>query len=234
LSTVFYSELNPLKYTSPKKPIFDIMKNKLYRRNKMKKNLFIFFAIVILFVQACSVNESDTAVSVEGGVLIPSIESTSAEIPLVGAAGVNIVVPDLCDTANDLDTIEFATEVIRLVNVERAKAKLIALTEQSQLTQAAQTHSIDMACNLFLSHTGSDGSSPFQRMVRFGYNYSTAAENVAAGYATPAAVVKGWMASTGHRANIMNKNFTEIGIGYVITSEGPYFHYWTMALGKPK
>ncbi|MBL8050581.1 MAG: hypothetical protein JNM46_05110 [Anaerolineales bacterium] len=200
----------------------------------MKKQFFLFFALVIFFLQACGAGTSSDPVEVEGGVLIqPIAESSEVAIPLAGSAGASAEVPALCETANDASAVAFAEEVIRLTNVERKKVGAVAVTAQAQLTQAAQTHSIDMACNQFFSHTGSDGSTPFQRIFRFGYSYASAAENVAAGYATPADVVKGWMASTGHKTNMLNKNFTEIGIGYVFTSQG-YFHYWTMVLAKPK
>ncbi|MBL8091438.1 MAG: CAP domain-containing protein [Anaerolineales bacterium] len=200
----------------------------------MKKQFFLFFILVIFFVQACGAGVSSEPVEVEGGVLVPPVaESSEAAIPLAGSAGASAEVPALCDGANADKAAEFAAEVIRLTNVERKKVGAVAVTAQAQLTQAAQTHSIDMACNQIFSHTGSDGSTPFQRIFRFGYTYASAAENVAAGYATPADVVKGWMASTGHKANMLNKNFTEIGIGYVFINQG-YFNYWTMVLAKPK
>lgn len=200
----------------------------------MKKQYLLFFALVILFLQACGAGVSAEPVEIEGGVLVPPVEESSqAAIPLSGSAGASAEVPTLCDGASDADAVAFAEEVLRLVNIERKKVGAVALTLQTQLTQAAQTHSIDMACNQIFSHTGSDGSTPFQRIARFGYVYASAAENVAAGYATPADVVKGWMASPGHKTNMLNKNFTQMGLGYVFTSEG-YFHYWTMTLGKPK
>lgn len=200
----------------------------------MKKRFVLFFALIILFIQACGAGVSADPVTVEGGVLVPPVEESSvAAIPLSGSAGASATVPDLCEGADDANAEAFLAEVIRLTNVERKKVGAVALTSQVQLTQAAQAHSIDMACNQIFSHTGSDGSTPFQRMARFGYLYLSAAENVAAGYATPADVVKGWMASSGHKTNMLNKNFTEIGIGYVSITEG-YFHYWTMTLGKPK
>ncbi|MFN3491892.1 MAG: CAP domain-containing protein [Anaerolineales bacterium] len=200
----------------------------------MKKQFFLFLILTIFFAQACGAGASSEPVEVEGGLLIPPIaESSEAVVPLAGSAGASAEVPALCDGANDANATAFAEEVIRLTNVERKKVGAAAVTAQAQLTQAAQTHSIDMACNQFFSHTGSDGSTPFQRIFRFGYTYASAAENVAAGYATPADVVKGWMASSGHKANMLNKNFTEIGIGYVLIDKG-YFHYWTMVLAKPK
>ncbi len=200
----------------------------------MKKYFFFYFVLAIFLMQACGGGVSSEPVEVEGGVLIePITESSEAVVPLAGSAGASAEVPALCDGANADKAAEFAAEVIRLTNIERKKAGAAEVKAQAQLTQAAQTHSIDMACNQIFSHTGSDGSTPFQRIFRFGYVYASAAENIAAGYATPADVIKGWMASAGHKANMLNKNFTEIGIGYVFIDEG-YFHYWTMVLAKPK
>jgi uncharacterized protein YkwD len=89
---------------------------------------------------------------------------------------------------------------------------------QSQLQAAARIHSADMACNNFVSHTGSDGSSVRDRVERQGYSWSWIGENI---YVTsntsssaPQQVFDWWMNSTPHRANLMSPNYTEIGIGY--------------------
>jgi uncharacterized protein YkwD len=78
-----------------------------------------------------------------------------------------------------------------------------------------------------LSHTGSDGSDPGQRITRAGYIWRTYGENVAAGYTTPESVVAGWMQSDGHRANILNPAFRDIGVGYAYGASSTYKHYWT-------
>src|SRR5690606_8340489 len=189
----------------------------------------------VLFLQACGSGSSANIVEVEDGYLIPPVlESSEVALPLSGSAGASQEVPELCEKANDIDMVAFAEEVLRLANAERKKAGVkTVLALQPQLTQAAQSHTIDMACNQFVDHIGSDGSTPFQRIFNFEYTYASASENVAAGYATPATVMKGWMASSGHKANILNKNFTEVGIGYVFIDTG-YFYYWTMVFAKPK
>ena len=74
----------------------------------------------------------------------------------------------------------------------------------------------------YFSHTSPTYGSPFQMMKSFGISYKSAGENIARGYATPEAVVNGWMNSSGHRANILNKSFTHIGVGYVQSG-----NYWT-------
>ncbi|MBD2206238.1 CAP domain-containing protein [Calothrix sp. FACHB-1219] len=136
-----------------------------------------------------------------------------------------------CDVADpspiDLATISVIQQVLDIVNNERSRVGLSPLRLHSQLTAAAQAHSNDMARNNFMSHTGSDGSSPFDRMKRYGYNYRQAAENVASGYSSPQDVMRGWMNSSGHRANILNPNYRDIGIGYANGNQ----LYWTQTFG---
>jgi uncharacterized protein YkwD len=111
---------------------------------------------------------------------------------------------------------------VALVNAERAKAGCPALTVDPALTKAAQEHSEDMAAHRNMSHTGSDGSSPADRITGAGYRWSAYGENVAYGYDTPEQVMAGWMASSGHRANILDCGFKEIGVG--LAQPGSY---WT-------
>ena len=127
----------------------------------------------------------------------------------------------------DLATLSVIQEVLNLVNSERGRAGLSPLRLHSQLMAAAQAHSNDMARHNFMSHTGSDGSSPFDRMKRYGYNFRWAGENVASGYSSPQDVMRGWMNSSGHRANILNRNFRDIGIGYARGNRP----YWTQKFG---
>ncbi|MEU9169467.1 CAP domain-containing protein [Streptomyces sp. NPDC048420] len=117
-------------------------------------------------------------------------------------------------------------QVLTLVNAERAKAGCSPLTENSKLTKAAQDHSQDMADHQNMSHTGSDGSSMGDRLARVGYAFRTAGENVAYGYSSPESVMDGWMNSPGHKANILNCAFKEIGIG--LAQPG---YYWTQDFG---
>ena len=119
--------------------------------------------------------------------------------------------------------------VLQLVNSERASAGCSALTANGTLTSVARAHSVDMATRGFFSHTNPDGLDPFERMRAAGYNGRTMGENIAAGYATPAAVMNAWMNSSGHRANILNCAFKEIGIGKA--TGGSYGTYWTQDFG---
>lgn len=103
----------------------------------------------------------------------------------------------------------------------------------AQLAQAAAAHTLDMAQHQTMSHTGSDGSSPGDRITRTGYTWSTYGENVAYGYATQSATIDGWRGSDGHCANMMNPQFTEIGMACVRDSV-TNTPYWTLVLAKPR
>lgn len=94
----------------------------------------------------------------------------------------------------------------------------------------AQAHSDDQARHQNMSHTGSDGSSPFTRMQRAGYRYLSAGENVAMGYADVAAVMAGWMNSPGHRDNIL-RGYTQVGFGLAVDARGR--RYWTALFATP-
>jgi uncharacterized YkwD family protein/spore coat assembly protein SafA len=122
----------------------------------------------------------------------------------------------------DSTVSSYEREVIRLVNVERRKAGLTDLSEDWQLSRVARYKSEDMRNLGYFSHTSPTYGSPFEMMKSFGISYRSAGENIARGQKSPAAVVNAWMNSSGHRANILNKSFTHIGVGYV--SDGSY---WT-------
>ncbi len=123
-------------------------------------------------------------------------------------------------------------DVIALTNAERAKAGCPALRTDQALSTAAQRHSEDMAARNFVGHTGSDGSNFVTRIERAGYTrWTRAAENVAAGQQTAADVVRGWMNSAGHRANILNCALRDIGVGHQFRQNTTYGHYWTQNFG---
>ncbi len=107
---------------------------------------------------------------------------------------------------------------------------LPAFKPSSALGAAARNHSVDMAQNNYMSHTGSDGSSPWDRIRAAGYSFTSAAENVGAGYPTADDMVNGWMSSPGHRANILS-NECDIGVGYAYDAQSTYGYYWTLDLG---
>lgn len=118
-----------------------------------------------------------------------------------------------------------AEQVLKLVNDERAKQGLKPLKMSEQLRSIANLKSRDMADKGYFDHNSPTYGSPFQMLQDFGVHYSAAGENIAAGQRTPEQVMQSWMNSSGHRANILNKNFDTIGIG--VYEGGSYGIYWT-------
>ena len=115
--------------------------------------------------------------------------------------------------------------VLALVNDERAVKGCKALVIDDRITTAAQGHSTDMATQNYFSHTSKDGRDFVQRMKETGYP-KPGGENIAMGYATPKAVMEGWMKSQGHKDNILNCSFTTMGVG--LDTRG---NYWTQNFG---
>jgi uncharacterized protein YkwD len=131
----------------------------------------------------------------------------------------------------------FVQQVLALTNAERAKAGIKPLILNAKLNSVAHAHSKSMAIDDFFSHTGADGSNPFERIEDGGYHYQRAAENIGAGYSTPESIVSAWMNSPGHRANILNADLRDIGIGYYFLNNDigtvQYQSYWTQSFGTP-
>lgn len=116
----------------------------------------------------------------------------------------------------------YEQQVIDLVNVQRKNYGLSELKANWELSRVARIKSQDMRDNGYFSHTSPIYGSPFTMIKNFGISYTSAGENIARGQKTPQAVVNAWMNSEGHRANILNASFTQIGVGYV--ADG---NYWT-------
>lgn len=124
----------------------------------------------------------------------------------------------------EADPADYADEVIRLVNIERANNGLSPLSKRDDLTEYAQLRSTEIVSNF--DHVRPDGSSPLKYVISLG-GVRTAGENIAAGQRTPQKVVDGWMNSSGHRANILNSKFTSIGVGCYHDNNSKYGVYWT-------
>ncbi|WP_312636879.1 CAP domain-containing protein [Oscillibacter sp.] len=120
------------------------------------------------------------------------------------------------------DNQTFEQQVADLVNQQRAANGLNPLTLSTELSAAARAKSQDMHDKNYFAHESPTYGSPFDMLKTFGISYRTAGENIAMGYSTPEAVMNAWMNSSGHRANILNASYTQIGVGYV--ADG---NYWT-------
>lgn len=123
------------------------------------------------------------------------------------------------EPAGTTEQSNFASEVVTLVNKERANAGLKPLTVHAKLTTVALDKAKDMSNNNYFSHTSPTHGSPFDMMKAYGISYGYAGENIAKGQRTPQEVMNSWMNSQGHRENILSPNFTMIGVGY-------YNGYW--------
>jgi hypothetical protein len=135
-----------------------------------------------------------------------------------------------------MQNAQFENEVLRLTNEFRQKNGRDPLTIDLNLEAAADLHTQNMAQQDFFSHTGKDGSTPSTRTSDAGYESGFVGENISAGYNTPQQVVDGWINSAGHRANMLNADYNEIGIGYYYLQNDAgsvnYYHYWTQVFGK--
>ena len=130
-------------------------------------------------------------------------------------------VPDQ-DSSTDADNLTYEEQVLVLVNEQRAANGLSALTLSASISNIARAKSQDMHDKNYFSHTSPTYGSAFDMLKAANISYRTAGENIAMGYATPEAVVTAWMNSSGHRANILNSGYTQLGVGYVADGS-----YWT-------
>jgi uncharacterized protein YkwD len=176
------------------------------------------------FLVCCSILTFGGAVAIAPNLEATSLSKLQNQISLIQSSNISQI------------TIRssFETELLRLTNLERQKVRLPPLKLSSQLTRAAQSHAADMARNNYFSHTGLNGSSMADRAKGTGYKYFALGENIAAGKATPEGTIRQWMNSPGHRANILNSRFTEIGFGYANAPNSRYRHYWVQVFGTPQ
>jgi uncharacterized YkwD family protein/spore coat assembly protein SafA len=139
-------------------------------------------------------------------------------------ANPNMIYPGQKLTVPNIDDVKkLESEVVRLVNVERAKNGLAPLTQNWELSRVARYKSQDMKNKGYFSHYSPTYGSPFDMMKQFGFKFYTAGENIAMGQRTPQEVMTAWMNSPGHRANILKADFKEIGVG--LARDGSI--YWT-------
>lgn len=131
--------------------------------------------------------------------------------------------PETPEEDTDISNNSYAMQVIHLVNQERAKEGLLPLTYDANIEKAALIRAKETEVSF--SHTRPDGTSFSTALQESGVSFRSAGENIAWGQKSPEEVMNGWMNSPGHRANILNKNFTKIGVGYYQNSQG--VNYWT-------
>lgn len=196
------------------------------------KKLYVFILSMAMILTTFLISVSATNIThtvVKGDTMWKIAVRYEVGLSEIKDANTHIKNPDLIYTGDklyiptkDSQVTAYEKEVVRLVNQERSKHGLSPLTSDWQLSRVARYKSQDMRDNGYFSHTSPTYGSPFEMMKSFGISYRTAGENIARGQRTPLEVVNAWMSSSGHRANILNKSFTRIGVGYVL--EG---NYWT-------
>jgi hypothetical protein len=125
----------------------------------------------------------------------------------------------------------YVETLIELINDARTHARLAALTVNAQLTSAAQGHSLDMACNNFLAHSGSDGSWIGNRLIQAGYPAQYYLEILAIGL--PQDAMNQWRDDAEHWNAVLNSRVTELGVGYVYSKFSALGGYWTVDMGGP-
>jgi uncharacterized protein YkwD len=182
------------------------------------------------------VQDSAVLPSPEGSAVKPHFPSSSPSkagrrAPSRPAAAAKVIKPTRTTAhpasvipAKNLSAEELA---VKLTNGQRAKHGCSALRVDSHLRAAARGHSKDMHLRKYFEHDSLNGATPWDRIKALGYTLP-GAENIAMGYATPKAVVDGWMKSPGHRANILNCSLKAVGIGVEYGSGGPW---WTQDFG---
>ncbi len=154
---------------------------------------------------------------------------TIAITPIRGVPTVKVSGPASCNYST---SSSYVTQIANLINNARAQAGLAPLSVNATLTAAAQGHSVDMACHGVISHTGSDGSSPQERIVAAGYSPSYSAEIIyGSGY--PQTAVDWWMNDQVHRNEILNSRYSEMGVGYAYVADAAYGGYYTVDFGSP-
>lgn len=159
---------------------------------------------------------------------------------LPGVAWIVLAAP--LDPPAESDLRSVAARVLKLVNEARARPRRCGrkrhaaappLVTSDALQRAALAHAREMAGRDELSHTGQDGSSPPERVARAGYRWRFAGENIAAGQPTPDLVVAGWLDSPGHCGNIMDPDFTEMGVGFAVEPGSAKVIYWALVFAAP-
>jgi uncharacterized protein YkwD len=119
-----------------------------------------------------------------------------------------------------------------LINAYRKEKGLKPLKLNTALTEAAKNHSRDLAKWDRISHYGSDGSNPWDRVKRVGYNAKVTAENVGTGQVTVDEVMKGWQNSPGHNKNLLLTDASDMGIALVQDNKTEFKTFWTLVVGS--
>lgn len=147
-------------------------------------------------------------------------DETTTKVPVTETTTVK---ETTTETTTNSTNGSYVNQVLELVNQERVSRGLSKLSLDTSVNRVAQTKAEDMANNNYFSHTSPTYGSPFDMLKQFGVSYRTAGENIAKGQRSPESVMDGWMNSEGHRANILNGNYTKLGVGYTVKNGTTYW-----------
>lgn len=154
-----------------------------------------------------------------------------------------VILADPFSPPSPQDESQVRAELLQRINQARAQARRCGdrhfgaagpLRLVPALDRTAELHAADMARHSYFSHTGRDGSQVAQRADRSGYAWRRIGENLAGGQTTAAAAVEGWLNSPGHCANLMQPDFTEMGLAYAVNLQSSEGIYWVQVLGTPR
>lgn len=177
--------------------------------------------------------QSDPAAPAQTDIGRPAWSQTASahdQLERMQRPGAPVMVADIAPDA----LLDFESEVISLVNSERKANDPTCpnLTLHATLREVAYAHSKDMHDRNFFDHVNPDNEGPADRVNQTNYDWQALGENIAVGYSTPTAVMNAWMNSEGHRRNILNCNYLDIGVGYYYSADSEYTHYWTQLFGR--
>ncbi|MEX0734757.1 MAG: CAP domain-containing protein [Steroidobacteraceae bacterium] len=158
-----------------------------------------------------------------------------------GNAWIVLAAPFVPPTASEAETV--SRKVLELVNEARAHSRRCGwrrfdaakpLVPSDTLQRAALAHAHHIAGRSILSHAGNDGSTPAERAARAGYRWRVVGENIAAGQSTPELVVAEWVRSPRHCSNLMDADFSEMGVAYAVERRSAKGIYWVQMFGAPR
>lgn len=146
------------------------------------------------------------------------------------ALGVALVACVAAPSATALNAGKAERQIARCVDKKREQHGLPALRVSSAMTKAAQYHAKNMAAHDFFDHIDTDGNGPVERVAMFTHRKWIVGENIGAGYRDGQKACQGWMASSGHRANILDPHYDAFGVGFA--SGGSMGKYYVQVFGE--
>jgi uncharacterized protein YkwD len=204
----------------------------------MRRIVFLF-ALLGLIVAGCASAPLDGSIATPSQTVTASTDPTTPDStpttpPRAEATPTSPAHPTRTPTTAPTS---FASRALARTNAYRSQFNCPPLHENAKLEQAALAHSQDMAIHGYFDHNSPSGQTPWDRIHAAGYQFSMAAENIAAGYPTPEAVIDAFFNETppndGHRRNLLNCGLRDVGFAYFYQKGSSYGSYWTQDFATP-